>query len=73
MNRNINTGHSGQARRKRANAGRRSVPAAPVTVTVHDPRTLAVAQAIVEGYRGRGFATHVAGQADGSVLVVNGR
>lgn len=70
---NNNTGHSKSRRKVRASTGRRSVPVAPVTVTVHDPRALAVAQAIVEGYQGRGFTTHVIGQADGSVLVVNGR
>lgn len=70
---NNNKGHSGQARKRRANSSRRSVPSAPVTVTVHDPRALVAAQAIVEDYRGRGFTTRVIGQADGSVLVVNGR
>jgi hypothetical protein len=70
---NNNSGHSGQARKRKASARRRSVPPAPVTVTVHDPRALKVAQSIVLGYANRGYATHVVGNPDGSMLVVNGR
>lgn len=70
---NNNSGHSGQARKRKGSTRRRSTPVAPVTVTVHSPRVLATAQAIVTGYAGRGFATHVVGNPDGSVSVVNGR
>lgn len=64
---NNNSGHSGQARKtKTRRTTRRSVPVAPVTVTVHDPRTLKLAQELAAGRD-----VHIVGNADGSVSIVN--
>lgn len=68
---NNNTGHNGAKRRKTRKAAV-SRQSAPVTVTVHDPRALKVAQSIVAGYYNRGFGTHIIGNEDGTVSVVNG-
>lgn len=70
---NVKDGHSGAKRKARGGRKSTTPPPAPVTVTRVDPRALKTAQAIVAGYAGRGFTTHVAPGPDGAVYVENGR